>query len=136
VAGSGAAAYTTRMQRAARWHQEDDDYASPAQAITNAQRALKAAGYNAHAWQTRQIIAWRQGTTGNTHSTHSLCQGPEGKARQGLTTQDSVLRNNTWLNGSPMLWSCQWEVRLWLLPQQLGYKAQEVTPSSQPHHAT
>jgi hypothetical protein len=82
VAGSGAAAYTTSMQRAARWHQEDDDYhASPAQAFTNAQRALKASGYNAHAWQTRQIIA-----AGHNRQ-YKQPQGPEDKARQGRTTQ-------------------------------------------------
>jgi hypothetical protein len=81
---------------------------------------------NAHAWQTRQIIAWRQVTTGNTNS---LRAQKTSKARQGFTTQSSasVLRNNTWLNGSPMLYMELWEVRLW---QQLGYKAQEVTPVS------
>jgi hypothetical protein len=45
-----------------------------------------------------------------------------------------ALRNNTWLNGSPidiaMPWSCGKFSCQW---QQLGYKAQEVTPV---RHAT
>jgi hypothetical protein len=61
-------AYTTRQQHAARWYEPQHTYGSTTQANTNAQRALHASGYNADAWQVRQIISWRQLTSGNANS--------------------------------------------------------------------
>jgi hypothetical protein len=73
-------------------------YASPTQAITNAQRALKAAG-----WQCTCLENQANNSMAAGHNRqYEQPQSPEEKARQGHTTQVCVLRNNTWLNGSPM----------------------------------
>jgi hypothetical protein len=115
--------YTTRQQRAARWYQEETVYASPSLAISNAQRALQAAGHKAEAWQTRQVISWRQLTTGNANSLRSqrqqhakgtlrkltqkqylvaACRMPHAAAQQALAL--------LWLAvdacGRPALWGC------------------------------
>jgi hypothetical protein len=126
VTGRDTAAYTTRQQRAARWQQADEDYGSPAQAISNAQRALQAAGYHTHAWQARQIIAWRQLTTGNTASLRAQ------KNRHAKGTLRKRTQKQYLVDWQPNAME-PWEVQLW---QRLGYKAQEVTPVSHTTLAT
>jgi hypothetical protein len=75
-----------------------------------------------HAWQTRQIIAWRQVTTGNTNSLRAQkTRHAKGSLRNLKCTQKQYL-----VEWQPNVMEL-WEVRLW---QQLGYKAQEVTPVS------
>jgi ribonuclease HI len=110
--------YTTRQQRAARWFQEHHTYGSPAQASTSAQQALRAAGYNDDAWQARQIISWRQLTTGNANSLQAQ------KKRHAKGTLNKRTQKQYLIEWQPNVME-PWEVQLW---QQLGYQAQEITP--------
>ena len=114
---SASADYTTRQHRASRWYQAHTEYGSNTQAVKNAQQAIAAAGNNDEAWQARQILAWRQLTTGNATSLRAQ-QRRHAKGTLKKQTQKQYL-----VEWQPNLME-PWEVQVW---QQLGYKVQELT---------
>ncbi len=70
-------------------------YASHAQAVTNARRALAAAGYHAECLQARQIISWQQLTLGNATSLRA-----QKKRHARGTLHKTTQKQNTWWNGN------------------------------------
>jgi ribonuclease HI len=132
AASSAAGTYTTRQQRAARWYQAGIEYASTTQAERNARKALAVAGCNADTWQARQIISWRQLTTGNATGLQAQ------KRRHAKGTLYKNTQKQYLVEWQPNVME-PWEIQLW---QQLGYKVQEATPvthtavSTDPQYAT
>ena len=118
VAGcSTGSTYTTRQQRAARWYSTQAEYSSYSQAVGNAMRAINAAGYNQDTKQARQIISWRQLTTGNAYSLRSQ------RLRHSKGTLHKHSQTQYLVEWQPSVLE-SWELALW---QQLGYKALEAT---------
>jgi hypothetical protein len=117
AASSAAGTYTTRQQRAARWYQAGIEYASTTQAERNARKALAVAGCNADTWQARQIISWRQLTTGNANGLQAQ------KRRHAKGTLYKSTQKQYLVEWQPNVME-PWEIQLW---QQLGYKVQEAT---------